>query len=180
MKDEQKLIQLAQSLGDDDAFSALVKIYQSKIRIFLVRLCKNYDIADDLAQDTFIAAHKKLSTYQEEGKFQAWLFRIAYNCFLMQHRKSSRHKEILDTYEAEYKVLTDKYDSLKTNQLDIEQAMSRLGYKESAAISLCFSFGYSHKEASVILDLPVGTIKSNIRRGKSEMLKFLTHQGSVN
>lgn len=171
---EAVLLYRAQILGDVTAFSNLVRIHQSAIRSFLIRLCKNYDLADDIAQDAFIIAFKKLKTYHGRGKFVGWLMKIAYNCFLQRLRKHKRDVKIM----AEYATITDidsaYYDDITPEQIDLEQAMLKLTLDESAAITLCHSFGFSHTEVAGILQSPLGTVKSNISRGKLKLRKLLS------
>ncbi|MDA0280785.1 MAG: RNA polymerase sigma factor [Proteobacteria bacterium] len=88
MTSENALIFKALTRHDNDAFSALVRMHQGKIRAYLVRLCKNYDLADDIAQETFLTAFRKLQSYKGEGNFSGWLFRIAHNFFLQHIRRT--------------------------------------------------------------------------------------------
>lgn len=173
MKLENLLIRRALTQHDNAAFSSLVEMHQGKIRSFLLRLSKQHDIADDLAQETFITAFRKLKSYQGTGSFSGWLFRIAYNCFLQYCRSLNRRAEITDEYIGQLEVLTERYDSISSDQIDMEQAIAQLKQDEIAAISLCHSFGYSHQEVSDILKMPLGTVKSNISRGKSKLGKLL-------
>src|SRR4051794_844830 len=74
--------------GDDVAFSFLVRTFQGRIRAFLLRMSKaNHALADDLAQETFLEAFRKIAQFRAEGTFQSWLYRIAYSRFLMEVRK---------------------------------------------------------------------------------------------
>lgn len=157
-------------------------MHQGKIRSFLVRLSKQHDIADDLAQETFLTAFRKLESYKGTGSFSSWLFRIAYNCFLQHCRSLNRRSEITDEYINQIEILTERYDSISSEQIDMEQALARLKPDEVATISLCHSFGYSHQEVSDILKMPLGTVKSNINRGKAKLHKLLEvdqHNGTL-
>lgn len=173
MKLENLLIHKALAQQDNVAFSSLVEMHQGKIRAFLVRLSKQHDIADDLAQETFITAFRKLKSYRGTGSFSGWLFRIAYNCFLQHCRSLNRRADITDEYISQTEVLSERYDSISSDQIDMEQAMAQLKQDEIATISLCHSFGYSHQEVSNILKMPLGTVKSNISRGKIKLHKLL-------
>ena len=177
MKDESLLIRRTIRHRDTAAFSALVKMHQGKVRAFLVRLCKQYDVADDLAQETFINAYRKLDTYNGSGSYSGWLFRIAYNCFLQHRRSVSRRLEVTEDYVRQLEVLTDRYDSISTQQMDMEQALAQLNPDETATITLCHSFGFSHREVSEILKMPLGSVKSNISRGKTKLREILTREG---
>ena len=85
---------VARVLAGDDrhAFAALVRRHQGPVRALLRRLCKGDDaFADDLAQETFLQAHRKLEQFRGDARFSTWIYRIAYNSFLMAIR--SRHEE---------------------------------------------------------------------------------------
>jgi RNA polymerase sigma-70 factor (ECF subfamily) len=170
---ESSLILKAVARRDNDAFSALVRMHQGKIRAYLVRLCKNYDLADDIAQETFLTAFRKLGSYKGEGNFSGWLFSIAHNCFLQHLRRTKRRIEITEQYGAQQEIYSDKYDELSTQQMDLEQAMEQLNPDEIATITLCHSYGFSHQEVSNILEMPLGSVKSNISRGKLKLKETL-------
>ena len=90
--DEQRLIQLTRD-GDYDAFNRLVAEYQSAVFAVVLRTVRNRATAEDITQDTFISAFRKISTYRG-GIFRAWLFRIAKNASLDHLRKIARRPEI--------------------------------------------------------------------------------------
>src|SRR5213594_404523 len=82
---------IARVVVDDDrnAFSELVRRHQSAVRTTLRRLTAgNHALADDLAQETFLLAYRNLKSFRQEAKFSTWLYRIAYNAFLADLRKT--------------------------------------------------------------------------------------------
>ncbi|MDA1370040.1 MAG: RNA polymerase sigma factor [Proteobacteria bacterium] len=163
-------------LHDREAFAKLVQIHQGKIRAFLVRLCKQYDTADDLAQDTFLKAYQKIADFKGSGSFSGWLFQIAFHCFLDMQRKTTRRAQVSAEYIAQMELSADRYDRISTEQMDLEKALAQLKEAETAAITLCHSFGFSHQEAADILKCPVGTVKTNINRGKEKLKQSLAKQ----
>ena len=92
-ENEAELISRAQQQGDVAAFAQLVRLHQSRLRSFLVRLVKNYDLADDLAQEVFIIAFRKVKSYSGKGRFAAWLFRIGLNCFCKSDDSSNASRK---------------------------------------------------------------------------------------
>ena len=148
------------------------------MQAFLVRLCKQYDVADDLAQETFINAFRKLSSYRGSGCFSGWLYRIAYHCFLQHRRSVGRRLQVTDDYIRQLEILSDRYDSISTDQMDMERALAQLNTDETATITLCHSYGFSHQEVSDILKMPLGSVKSNISRGKSKLRGILTKEST--
>ena len=172
MSTDDTLAQLA-AAGDTAAFGSLVRIHQSKVRGFLRRLTRgDAALADDLAQETFLEAHRKVAQYRGEGSFGSWLCGIAWSRFLMERRK--RKEEPLDTVPEAGSM--DAGPAIIA-RLDLERAMARLSAEERAALTLCYALGHSHGEAAEILSLPLGTVKSHVLRGR-EKLKAMLEAGS--
>jgi RNA polymerase sigma factor (sigma-70 family) len=155
--------------GDANAFAALVRSHQSRLRGFLRRMTRgDHALADDLAQETFLEAHRKLAAWRGEGSFASWLYAIAYSRYLMAARR--RKLEPLD----EVDVPSPSPEMASALHLDLEKAMARLSPGERAALTLCFALGMSHEEAAVSLAMPIGTVKSHVARGR-EKLKAMLH-----
>ncbi|MFZ5608055.1 MAG: RNA polymerase sigma factor [Pseudomonadota bacterium] len=176
---EQALIARAVLGADDQAFARLVALYQAPVRGFLRRLAGgDAALADDLAQETFLAAYRKIHSFRGEGRFQGWLMRIAYNAFLQDRRRPVRRETPHPAAHGapDEAAMTTPLDV----RLDLEQAMAALDEGERAALTLCFTYGMSHGEAAATLALPLGTVKSHIARGKEKLRKALAAwQGEV-
>jgi RNA polymerase sigma-70 factor, ECF subfamily len=167
---------IARVIVQDDrhAFSELVRRHQSAVRSTLRRLTHgNAALADDLAQETFLLAYRNLKSFRQDARFSTWLYRIAYNAFLGDARKT---KEVSLTEGADLETAAwiaqddrpdlERQSSLKT---DLERAMSMLSDAERAAIVQCYHNDLSHEEAAIVLDCPVGTVKSHILRAKQKL-----------
>jgi RNA polymerase sigma-70 factor (ECF subfamily) len=155
--------------GDDVAFGTLVRLHQGKVRAFLLRMTKsNHALADDLAQDTFLEAYRKITQYRGDGTFQSWLYRIAYSRFLMAvRRKRPESTEVdADIAAPDQRAATDA-------RLDLERAMQRLSPPERAALTLCYAMEFSNGEAAEVLNMPVGTVKSHVLRGREKLKALL-------
>jgi RNA polymerase sigma-70 factor (ECF subfamily) len=163
--DESNLIARA-AAGDAAAFDALVRAHQSRLRGFLRRMARgDVALADDLAQETFLEAWRKIAQYRGAGSFAGWLSRIGWSRFLMEARK---HKpELLDD------IPERSIDTSPDAKLDLESAMRRISAAERAALTLCYAQGYSNEEAAAILDMPLGTVKSHILRGRDRLRALL-------
>lgn len=153
--------------GDAAAFGALVRQHQSSVRGFLRRLTKgNHALADDLAQETFLEAYRKIAQFQGQGSFTGWLYAIAWSRFLMENRK--RKLEPLD--DMDERVAPSVDPAIK---LDLEKAMALLRAPERAALTLCFAMGMPHEEAAAAMGVPLGTLKSHVARGREKLKNLL-------
>jgi RNA polymerase sigma-70 factor (ECF subfamily) len=168
MREGDSLVRRA-AAGNAAAFDALVRAHQSKVRGFLRRLTRgDAALADDLAQETFLEAWRKITQYRADGPLVAWLCGIAWSRFLMERRK--RKEEPLG--EADDPSPSDP-QGVSDARLDLERAMARLSAPERAALTLCFALGHSHGEAAEILGLPLGTVKSHVLRGREKLKAML-------
>ncbi len=169
------VVLVARCLAGDDrhAFNALVRRHQGAVRALLRRLTKNDEAwADDLAQETFLLAHRKLDQFRGDARFGTWIYRIAYNSFLMALR-SRRPEESLDeiqeTVDDEGKVDLQPEETVADMQMDLARAMKLLSPAERAVIAQCYYLDRSHEEAAYALACPLGTVKSHISRAKQKL-----------
>lgn len=160
-------------LQDTAAFSSLVGMHQGKVRGFLLRLSSDYDLTNDLAQETFITAFEKISQFEGKNSISGWLMKIAFNQFLQSRRRDNRRDEINEEFKVNAEIQESYYEAINPEQLDLEVAMTKLTPEQSAAITLCHSYGFSHREAAEILEIPVGTVKTNILRGREQLQLLL-------
>lgn len=153
--------------GDVAAFGFLVREHQSQLRGYLRRLTRgNHALADDLAQETFLEAHRKLAQFEGHGSFAGWLYAIAWSRFLMEARK--RKLEPLD--DMDERIAPECDPGLK---LDLEKALVLLRPPERSALTLCFALGMPHEEAAEVMQVPLGTLKSHVARGREKLKTLL-------
>lgn len=159
-------------VGDDQhAFGELVRRHQSAVRGLLRQLTRtDVELADDLAQETFIRAYKNIRSFRGEAKFSTWLYRIAYNVFRDDARK---RKELVGIDEAQLAAQADPQTVDPGLRQDLMSALNKLPLHERSAIVLCCQNGLSHEEASRVLDIPLGTVKTNVLRGREKLKKML-------
>lgn len=160
---------VARVLLTDDrrAFEQLVRRHQGMVRAQLRRLLHGDNAeADDLAQETFLLAWRKLHQFRGEARFSTWLYRIAYTCFLQAYRKRSSDTMVMNNDALE--LPTSLRDATEL-RLDVEQAMRRLSTPEQAVLLHVVQLGLSHDQAAYVLAMPLGTLKSHARRGKAKL-----------
>jgi RNA polymerase sigma factor (sigma-70 family) len=154
---------------DHNAFGELVRRNQSPVRAFLTRMTRgDTHLADDLAQETFLKAWQKLQTFRGGAKFSTWLFGIAVNEFRGAARKR-KELALEDVDELPPEPTPSGNDVNHHLRLDLTEALKLLNSNERAAVVLCCQNGLSHEEAAEVLDCPLGTVKTNILRGKEKL-----------
>ena len=157
------------SREDHNAFGELVRRYQSPVRAFLVRMARgDCHLADDLAQETFLKAWKNLNTFRGNAKFSTWLFGIALNEFRSAARKRTDLSGT-DIEDLQPELEQPSAASTARLRMDLTEALKALNSNERAAIVLCCQNGLSHEEAAEVLNCPLGTVKTNILRGKEKL-----------
>ena len=158
---------------DQNAFGELVRRHQSPVRGFLQKMSRgDAHLADDLAQETFLRAWQKLGTFRSESKFSTWLFGIAHNQWRTHAR--GRKELALDELESPPPDAVEHPTAANSNlKMDLAEAMKSLTDAERATIVLCCQNGLSHDEAALALDCPLGTVKTNVLRGKEKLRRKL-------
>jgi RNA polymerase sigma factor (sigma-70 family) len=168
---------VARVLLDDDhhAFAELVRNHQSSVRGLLRHLTRtDVALADDLAQETFLRVYKNLRSFRGEARFSTWLYRIAYNCFREEARK---RKELVGIDEERLQTEQDPQTVDPALRHDLMYALSLLPLHERSAVLLCCQNGLSHDEAARVLDIPLGTVKTNVLRGREKLKRTLAAWG---
>jgi RNA polymerase sigma factor (sigma-70 family) len=169
---DQALVARVLLADDRRAFEQLLRRYQGLVRAQLRRLLNgDHARADDLAQETFLLAWRKLHQFRGDARFSTWLHRIAYTCFLQARRKPSWPSDHNDRGgEAGEQAATPPAMDL---HLDIESAMQRLSAAEQTVLLHCVQLGMSHSEASYVLGMPLGTVKTHAAQGKAKLRALL-------
>ncbi len=169
-----------------DAFDDIVRRYQDRLFNFCLRYTGNPADAEEIVQETFLKAYRALKRFRGDSKFSTWLFQISKNlCINRFHRKrrrmENRHVSIQETNDDQspvYQLESDDpspQDNVLQNELNeqLAQAISELDSHYRAALVLRDVEGLDYSEISSILKVPVGTVKSRIHRGRTELQKIL-------
>lgn len=155
---------------DRQAFNQLVRRHQSNVRAQLRRLCRDdHAWAEDLAQETFLLAWRKLSQFRSEARFSTWLYRIAHNCFLQAYRQQPIH-------EMQEETLLDQAAGPPQRaglQRDLQKALQALPEGERVVMLYHTQMGLSHEETADITGLPLGTVKTHVTRGSARLRQWL-------
>ncbi|GLK53380.1 RNA polymerase sigma factor [Maricaulis virginensis] len=167
--DDGALVAAARS-GSDQAFARIVDRYQSPVRGFLRRVSGNDADADEIAQDAFVDAWTHLRSLRDGTKLKSWLFAIAWRKAKARARSMSRSR----TRETAWQALQPVSDEPQREMaLAMQQALGQLPEEQRAAVALCLAGGWSHSDAASVLDLPLGTVKSHVSRGRTRLIAIL-------
>jgi len=153
--------------GSEQAFNRLIDRHQQAVRLFLRGVISPAD-AEDVAQETFLAAWTHARSFKGLSTVRAWLLSIAWRKAKGQQRWSFRGRR-RDTAYHEL-VASDPFASGdQLAQLAVHQALAQLSTEQRAAVMLCLGCGLSHTEAAEALDMPLGTVKSHVLRGRDRL-----------
>lgn len=172
--DESILIQQAAHANDSAAFGQLIEKYQQRVYGYLLRLSRDSSWADDLAQDTFLHAWRKLASFAGTGSFEGWLLRVAYSIFLQAFRKrKNRREQTLESPDMG-EATTDSAAS----EMDLETLLSGETPEIRSMLILVYGYGYTFEETAAVVEMPAGTVKSHVSRAKKriqERMRFSGH-----
>lgn len=152
--------------GDRSAFGELVRRHGSAVRGLLRRMGAPPAEADDVAQDAFLTAFERVGEFRGQGTFVAWVRKIAARAYL---RRLQRERRIaaLSTAGDEGEDVAATPDA--AGRMDLDDALRGLGAAERICVSMCYGAGLSHAEAADALNLPLGTVKSHVKRGLEKL-----------
>ena len=186
---DQEVVLLARS-GREAAYRELVRRYERPVFALLYRMVRDRELAEDLAQETFVKALNAIDSYRPEFKFSSWIFKIANNAAIDHLRRreldtlsldGSPHAETPEAMQATALQIGARQesplDTVEAKELGgaIEAAIGRLRPEYRSCILLRHVEGRAYEEIAEILDLPLGTVKTYIHRARNELRLALAH-----
>jgi RNA polymerase sigma factor (sigma-70 family) len=162
--------------GERRAFGELVRRHGSGVRALLRRMGAQSAEADDVAQDAFLTAFERIPEFRGEGTFAGWVKKIAARHYLRRLQKERK----LGTFAGEGS--DDDTAAARGDAdaaIDLDEGLKSLGPAERLCVSMCFGAGLSHAEAAEALNLPLGTVKSHVKRGLEKLRARLAPSGAV-
>ena len=166
-----ELVALA-ATGGRAAFGELIRRHGSAVRGLLRRMGAGPALADDVAQDAFLAAFEQISDFRGEGTFQAWVKRIAARLYVKRWRRDARGQAVAELAEAERATATGG-EAQNAARIDLDEALKTLAPVERLCVTLCYGGGLSHAETAEALNTPLGTVKSHVKRGLDKLRRRL-------
>ena len=186
---DHDLIALART-GSEKAYRELLDRYQRPVFSLVYRMVRDRELAEDLAQETFVKVFNHLDRFNPKYKFSSWIFKIASNLAIDTLRKrepnmvsldGSRHAETPDEIEATRITVESKDENpeefLEAKELghEIERAIGLLRPDYRTAILLRHVEGRAYEEIAEVMGVPLGTVKTFIHRARSELRETLAH-----
>lgn len=120
-----------------------------------------------MAQDAFLAAFEGIAEYRGEGAFAGWVKRIAARQYLRRLQREKRLAAL--AVEAEAQAQDEAVQAQAAGRIDLDEALKTLGAAERLCVTMCYGAGLSHGEAAEALNLPLGTVKSHVKRGLEKL-----------
>lgn len=161
--------------GNKRAFDALLRKYQSQVRRFLLGLTVgDSQLADDLAQETFIKAYMNIGKFRGLSSFSTWIMRIAYNTHY-DYRRTHHQTEDADTPAVAARSGGTTADCALG--MDILKALATLKPEERTCITLQLIEGQPIDKIASITGMTSGTVKSRLHRGKEKLTTYLKNNG---
>ena len=181
---ERRTIQRARK-GDRDAIAELIRAYQRPLEAFLFRLCGQSDLAEDLAQESFVRVIRSLDRFDERFRFSTWLFTIGKR-LLVNHQQ--KMKPLADSEVVEYRAGDARTPATEVEEIERTQrvtqlvavALDALVSPQREIVLLFHQQNWSVQQIAKELSMPEGTIKSHLFRARRRMLEAIERSGVRN
>ena len=181
---ERSTIQRARK-GDREAIAELIRAYQRPLEAFLYRLCGHSDLAEDLAQESFVRVIRSLDRFDERFRFSTWLFTIGKR-LLVNHQQKMRPRP--DSEVVEYRAGDARTPATETEELErtarvtelVGVALDALVSPQREIVLLFHQQGWSVQQIAGELSMPEGTVKSHLFRARRRMLEAIERAGVTN
>ena len=172
--------------GDGPSWEELVRRHTRRVFNLCYRFTGNSSSAEDLSQEVFLRVFRTLPSYQSaQGAFPTWLTSVTRN-LLVDHYRRTRRDRMTDSLDDAMPVLEEKHSSARAPDklaqaaelsVQLQRGLARLSPELREAVILRDLQGLEYNEVQVILQVPEGTVKSRINRGRIELARILSEMG---
>jgi RNA polymerase sigma-70 factor (ECF subfamily) len=166
--------------GDAAAWDTLVRVYWKRVFNIAYKFVAQFDEAEDLTQEIFVRLFRALATYDRRASFDTWLTRVSRNLCIDRYRRRRREEERFtdevdpDTIQLDELVSRPDADLERRDQVSlVRRALARLAPAYRTAVALRDVHDLSYEEIARRLQLPEGTVKSRINRGRKELARHI-------
>ena len=164
--------------GDQEAWGRIVQRYRRKVFNVAYKFVGRHDLAEDLTQDVFLKMFKALGTFDRRANFQTWLISVSRNLCIDHYRSVRKEREMVDRNvdAADVSPVSSEPDALVTlersdRRTRLHDALAQLPDTLRTAVMLRDIQELTYQEIATRLDLPEGTVKSRINRGRKELAR---------
>ncbi|NLW55123.1 MAG: RNA polymerase sigma factor [Firmicutes bacterium] len=178
---EKELVAQAKQ-GEAEAFRQLVELNWSKVYNLLLGMIHDQLAAQELTQEVFVKAWKKLPTFRGDSTFWTWIYRIAYHAALDELRKKKREAGILFVSENLHELIQEPANEplevvvQKEQVRDLLKALRFLSFSQRIALILYYFQGFSYQEIAAFTRRPLGTIRADLHRGKEKLREIISEK----
>lgn len=165
--------------GQQNAYAGLVSRYQDYVFTLALRMLKNREDAEEVAQDVFVKAYRSLADFRGDSKFSTWLYTITNTSSISFLRKKKLDTRTLDN-EKIFELAENQDSSFKANQVEqksrvnmVNQAISLLSFDDAEVLTLFYKAEQSLEEISKILRLESNTVKVRLHRARARLKQKL-------
>ena len=168
--------------GDGAAFDELYQQHAARLYNLAYRMAGGANDADDLLQDIFLLAYRKLGSFRGESSLGTWLYRLAMNhCLDVLRSRQSRMGQQTDSLDEDGAAEPVGVPALgAVSRIDLDRAISRLPHACRAAFLLHDVEGFGHQEVGAILGISEGTSKSQVHKARLRIRTYLTQPRVMN
>ena len=159
--------------GDPSAFDALYAAHVDRVFALCLRMSADERRAEELTQDVFVKAWRRIGSFRGESAFATWLHRVAVNTVLDDRKQRGRRPEQLSALPEDLLREGKGTGADPTGRVELERAVAGLPERARTALVLHAVEGYAYEEVAELMEVAVGTVKSHIHRARSLLLERL-------
>lgn len=165
--------------GDAAAYGALVRRYEQRLCSALIQICRSTADAQDAAQEAFLRAYMKLGSYTGASAFYTWLYRIAVNVAISEHRRRKTRTQTETSCSLKSEASGDGQSPWaellrKERVSQVQAALKRLSEEHRTILVLREMEQLDYENIAAILEIPVGTVRSRLHRARLELKEELS------
>lgn len=170
--------------GDTQAFAVLVNQYKDMVFSLALKMIRQREEAEELAQDAFVKAYRSLAGFKNDSRFSTWLYTITYNTCLDRLRKNKRQQQVISTDEYYGHLLMSISDTLEImekqeRELLIKESLNQLPEEDSFLLTLFYFEEQSVKEIGQIMAINANHVKIKLFRSRKKLATVLQKQLST-
>jgi len=163
--------------GETHVFAVLVSQYQRKALSLAERMMQDSEEARDLVQDAFVKAYRSLGSFKQDSTFSTWFYRIVYTTCLnaLDKRKRTPVHDVIDEETSPVWVNPRVFVDMERQQIDdvLHEELRNMPSAYSTVMELFYIDDFSYEEIVNITGLPLGTVKTRLNRGRTQLREAL-------